>query len=99
MDTSFWWVNNERLRLPRHKYGTTSNKQTKTKKIEKKTREKKNSRKVILMMMIHVKFVVDLNDSSIFDEFLEYADLINAFLEINLDLLFEKIILLNLYFQ
>lgn len=51
------------------------------------------------MMMIHVKFVVDLNDSSIFDEFLEYADLINAFLEINLDLLFEKIILLNLYFQ
>lgn len=45
MDTSFWWVNNERLRLPRHKYGTTSNKQTKTKKIEKKTREKKNEEK------------------------------------------------------
>ncbi len=27
-DTSFRWVNNERLRLPRHTYGTTSNKQT-----------------------------------------------------------------------
>lgn len=24
-DTSFRWVNNQRLRLPRHTYGTTSN--------------------------------------------------------------------------
>jgi len=40
-DTSFRWVNNERLRLPRHTYGTTSNKQTKKEtnktKLEKKS--------------------------------------------------------------
>ena len=35
-------------------------------------------------------FVVDSNDSSIFDEFLEYVGLINVSLEIALDLLFEK---------
>lgn len=46
-DTSFRWVNNERLRLPRHTYGTTSNKQTNKKK-ENKTREKRKREKSLL---------------------------------------------------
>jgi len=82
---SFRWVNNERLRLPRHTYGTTSNKQT----------NKLNSKKkevMFMIMMIHGIFVVDLNYSSIFDEFLEYVDLINVLLEIILDFLFEMMI-------
>ncbi len=81
-DTSFRWVNNERLRLPRHTYGTTSNKQTKEKEL--------------FMIMVHVSFVDDLYDSSIFDEFLEYVDLINVSLEINLDFLIEMMRLMNL---
>ncbi len=84
-DTSFRWVNNERLRLPRHTYGTTSNKQTKDKE-----------REILFMIMVHVSFVGDLYDSSIFDEFLEYVDLINVSLEINLDFLIEMMILMNL---
>ncbi len=43
----------------------------------------------MLMMIIHGEFVVDLNDSSIFDEFLEYVDLINVYWEIILHWLFE----------
>jgi hypothetical protein len=86
-------VNNERLRLPRHTYGTTSNKQTK----EKQT--KLERRKVMFMMIIHGEFVVDLNDSSIFDEFLEYVDLINVYLEIILHWLIEMMILNNLNFE
>ncbi len=52
-----------------------------------------------MMRRIHGIFVVDLNDSSIFDEFLEYVDLINVLLEIILDLLFEMMILMNLIFN
>jgi hypothetical protein len=48
------------------------------------------------MIMVHVSFVGDLYDSSIFDEFLEYVDLINVSLEINLDFLIEMMILMNL---
>jgi len=51
------------------------------------------------MMIIHVEFVVDLNDSSIFDEFLEYVDLINVYLEIILRWLIEMMILNNLNFD
>jgi hypothetical protein len=51
------------------------------------------------MMIIHVEFVVDLNDSSIFDEFLEYVDLINVYLEIILHWLIEMMILNNLNFD
>ena len=49
----------------------------------------------------HVEFVVvvDLNDSSIFDEFLEYVDLINVYLEIILHLLIEMMKLNYLKFQ
>jgi hypothetical protein len=54
---------------------------------------------IMMMMRIHGIFVVDLNDSSIFDEFLEYVDLINVLLEIILDLLFEMMILMNLIFK
>jgi hypothetical protein len=54
---------------------------------------------VMFMMIIHVEFVVDLNDSSIFDEFLEYVDLINVYLEIILHWLIEMMILNNLNFD
>jgi len=47
-------------------------------------------------MFIDEYFVVDLIDSSIFDEFLEYVDLINVSLEINLDFLIEMMRLMNL---
>lgn len=41
---------------------------------------------ISFMLINHFQFVVvvDLNDSSIFDESLEYVDLINVYLEINL---------------
>ena len=48
------------------------------------------------MLLVDVKLLVDLNDSSIFDEFLEYVDLINVSLEINLHLLVEMMLLMNL---
>jgi hypothetical protein len=51
------------------------------------------------MLLVDVKFVVDLNDPSIFDEFLEYVDLINVSLEINLHLLIEMMLLMNLDFK
>ncbi len=54
---------------------------------------------MMFMMIIHVEFVVDLNDSSIFDEFLEYVDLINVYLEIILHWLIEMMILNNLNFD
>jgi hypothetical protein len=47
-------------------------------------------------MFIDEYFVVDLIDSSIFDEFLEYVDLINVLLKIILHFLFEMMILMNL---
>jgi hypothetical protein len=68
----------------------------KQKKENERKKNSKKKRKWVFMMMVHGGFVVDLNDSSIFDEFLEYVDLINVFLEINQHLLFEMMLLMNL---
>jgi len=45
MDTSFRWGNNQSLALPRHTYGTTSNKLNSKKKAKRERENKKKERK------------------------------------------------------
>lgn len=47
MDTSFRWGNNQNLALPRHTYGTTSNKQTKLENDKRKKRKEKKRKERI----------------------------------------------------
>lgn len=72
MDTSFRWGNNQNLTLPRHTYGTTSNKLNSKKENKKRNKEyqrkrrkkKKKKRKkangfCLVFMKIHFEYVVD----------------------------------------